>query len=43
MWRPGLTCSLMLGNVVISLAMPFLKSVVGYIIVTLRVRYGQRW
>ncbi|CAA9491143.1 MAG: hypothetical protein AVDCRST_MAG05-1838 [uncultured Rubrobacteraceae bacterium] len=43
MWHVTLTCSLMLGNVVISLAMPFLEGVVGYIIVALRVRYGQRW
>ena len=43
MWRPGLTCSLMLGNVVILLAMPFLESIAGYIIIALRLRYGQRW
>jgi hypothetical protein len=43
MWSPTLTCSLMLGNVVIALAMPFLESIAGYIIVALRLLYGQRW
>jgi hypothetical protein len=33
----------MLGNVVIALAMPFLESIAGYIIVALRLGYGQRW
>ena len=43
MWRLTLTCSLMLGNVVILLLMPYLADIGGYIIVALRVWYGQRW
>jgi len=33
----------MLGNVVIGLAMPFLESIAGYIIVALWLGYGKRW
>lgn len=43
MWHPTLTCSLMLGNVVILLPMPYLADIGGYIIVALQVWYGQRW
>ena len=43
MWRLTLTCSLMLGNVVILPLMPYLAVIGGYIIVALQVWYGQRW
>src|SRR4028119_2209224 len=37
MWRLTLTCSLMLGNVVILPRLPYLAAIVGYIIVALQV------
>ncbi len=43
MCRPDLTCSPMLGNVVISLVMLFLEGIEGYIIGALQAAHGQRW